>query len=281
MENKVLYKITNGGKIQQWRGWIENDVEVVVEYGQMDGKLTQSRYTAQPTNVGRSNERTAAQQAVFELSALYEAQVSNKHYRPTVEEAVARNNVLIPMKLQNYKDYNHKVKFPCWVQKKFNGSRRTYAGGKFLSKIGRVEVNKLKAIGEQLSHLGYDIDGEVYSHGMSLQRIRSASLKPNEDTPLIKLVIFDVPELGLTFEERIDILKEIKVQLDMWPELYPNLEVELPVLIQSISSLKILLQISMKVWLYATKVVCMRVESVAMTPLSGSLGMTVRRIAMT
>lgn len=233
--NTTLYKIASNGSVQIWKGWVSGS-EVTVEYGKLDGKQIQSTFVAQPTNVGRSNERNSVQQAVFELDALYKAQVDNKHYRPTLEEAHARNNTLIPMKLQNYKDHSTKIKLPCWVQRKFNGSRRTYYNGEFLSKIGRVEVNKIEVLGNELKLLGLDCDGEVYCHGMSLQQIRSASLKTNENTKKLKLVIFDVPNEHLTFEERIESLKMIKLQIsDLGLK---HLEVELPILINNSEELE-------------------------------------------
>lgn len=231
--NKTLYKITSSGKIQEWKSWIEDGDIVVSEYGQQGGKKVLSRYQTQPTNVGRSNQRDSSQQAVFELKASYVAQVSNKHYRESVEEAIARDDILIPMKLQNAKDHMSKITYPCYVSNKFNGSRRTYYKDQFLSKIGRPEDNKLEEVGKQLSLLGVDVDGEVYCHGMSLQRIRSASLKPKEDTEKLGLVIFDIPDTTLTFEHRLGILENIQEEFTNHPDAYSKLSVEIPVKVYS------------------------------------------------
>ena len=231
--SEVLYKITKTGAVQTWKAWVDGP-EVYTEYGQLDGKMQQSTYTAQETNVGRSNHRNQEEQALFELEALYKEQQDNKHYRPTIEQAHEQSDVLIPMKLQNYKDHSKKIKFPCYVQRKFNGSRRTYVDGKFLSKIGREEENKVPQIGEQLKKLGVDVDGEVYSHGMSLQEIRSASLKPNENTDKLKLVIFDIPDTTLPFEDRLKELLRIQQEVDVYlSHEYTAITVETPYLLQS------------------------------------------------
>lgn len=237
--NEVLYKITKTGAIQTWKCWTEG-ADVVTEHGQLEGKMQQSRYTAEPTNEGRSNARNASEQATFECGTAYTAQMDNRHYRKTIEDAHKQTDVLIPMKLQNYKDHGKKIKFPCYVQRKFNGSRRTYYDGKFLSKIGREEENKCVGIGEQLKKLGYYVDGEIYSHGLPLQDIRSAALKPNENTEDLKLVIFDVPDTELPFEERLKLLVRLQEEVSIYGrDTYTKLEVELPVMVNTQEELQV------------------------------------------
>lgn len=180
--SKVLYKIDNKDKIRMWKAWTEDD-QVIVEYGVVDGKLQQDIYTAEQKNVGRINATTAAEQALVEVEALYQAQQDNKHYRDSIEGAQAvKSDNLIPRKILNYKDGWKKLPDTCITSIKLNGSRACIINGQLYSKIGRPEEVKIKLIKEgidRLHELGLaNIDCEVYAHGLSLQRIRSAWLKP-------------------------------------------------------------------------------------------------------
>lgn len=50
MTTKTTLYTKQGVKFRQWSCWVEG-AEVVVEHGQMGGKLTQKRYTAEPKEV--------------------------------------------------------------------------------------------------------------------------------------------------------------------------------------------------------------------------------------
>lgn len=209
-----------------WEAWCEG-CEVFTKYGTEGGKMQVKSYTAKPTNIGRSNEHTAEQQAQAEVESLYHKQQDSKHYKTTIGAAQEDADKFIPMQLQNYKKHASKINFPCFVQRKFNGSRRTYYNGKFLSKIGREEDNKLERLTSELESLGWDLDGEVYAHGLSLQKIRSAALKPNNDTDKLKLVVFDVPLRGTPFFARAKLLNDLKLLC----EEYDTIDVEIPTFI--------------------------------------------------
>lgn len=231
--SKVLYKYTKSGKVQQWISYAEGS-DVVSVYGQLDGKLTTSRYTCEAKNVGRSNETTPEGQAILEVKALYEDQINNNHYRYTLEEAQGVvNSCIVPMKISNYKDHPNKVSFPCLVGVKLNGSRAMFKDGKVVSKAGRVETFKVKHILDQVNQLSVDVDGEVYRHGWSLQRIQSARNKPNSDTPELMLYIFDIPNKELTVEERTSKLDDLRIEIA--EKQLPNLAV---VTKETISSLE-------------------------------------------
>ena len=239
----IIFKFTKSGKVQQWRSWNEGS-EVFSEYGQEGGKLQTISTTAISTNVGRANQRNPEQQAVFEVSAAYDDQINNKHYRPTIEDAQAVvDDCKIPMKINNYKDHGHKIDDECYGQYKFNGSRRTVINGVFIAKSGRVEKCTIPEIMRQVVELDRDFDSETYSHELSLQRIRSAWLSPTEDkinkrghnsyhdSRLLKLVIFDVPIKDVSFEDKVILLQEIK---DIIIEKgLDRLQVEIPTLLKS------------------------------------------------
>ncbi len=248
---KELYKIDNKGKVRVWKAWVEG-ADVIVEHGTQGGKMQESRYTAEVKNVGRSNETTRFEQAQIELTALYIDQQDNNHYRDSVEGAVAVKSAnRIPRKILNYKDGWEKLPDRCITSIKLNGSRACIIVGQLYSKIGRPETIKIDLLRkgvERLHELGLaDVDCEVYAHGIPLQRIRSAWLKPvktdkevcavanklfnlkgkaritiptiaisklgydpNQDAQKLKFHIFDIPMSdGTVYEQRLLKLEEV------------------------------------------------------------------------
>ena len=179
--NQVLYKVSpSTGKMQVWFGSAVGN-EVICFWGEFEGKLQSKVYQAEPKNVGRSNATTAEEQAVVELQAMYQAQCDNKHYKLSQIDAVEASEVCrIPRKVTNYKDRYMKMSDTLLSSIKFNGSRACVVDGKLYSKIGRHEEVKVKHLREAIETLGKEatFDAEVYAHGLSLQRIRSAWLKP-------------------------------------------------------------------------------------------------------
>ena len=245
LENKQeLYKVSQStGKLQVWKGWTEG-VEVFCEWGEVGGKMQQKVYTAEPKNTGRSNETTATQQANLELAAMYQSQMDNSHYKLSQIDAIESSETCrVPRKITNYKDRHDKMSDTLLTSLKLNGSRACVIEGKLYSKVGRQEDIKVDHLREAVEQLGtVNMDCEVYAHGLSLQRIRSAWLKPvktdkeiikianersgkkgiagkfkklsdaveylgynpNEDAPKLKLFVFDIPtDTDADFDNRV------------------------------------------------------------------------------
>lgn len=237
---QLMYKLAKGGKsVQVWSAWVDGN-QVIVAHGKQGGKIREKAYTAKAKNVGRSNETTPEQQAIIELQAKYVAQRDNKHYRYSIEAAQELyDDCKVPMKLENYKDHASKMVYPFYYQAKFNGSRLTYIDGDYISKRGLVEdfkvvhiMNDLARLNEAMVNNGMcgSVDGEIYCHGMSLQRIQAARKKPNEETPNLKYVIFDVPVRDVPFHKRLQMLGDIEVIITKMK--LTSLQVELPELVK-------------------------------------------------
>lgn len=249
---ELLYKVSQGtSKVQVWSAWNEG-ANVHTKYGQQNGKMQEKVYTAIATNVGRSNERDPEQQAKEEVEKLYEAQQANKHYRYNLEDAWAMyNDCKEPRKVKNYKDTKDKMSDKLLTSVKLNGSRACVIEGSLYSKIGKKENIKVKHIREAVAALKeYSFDNEVFAPNMSLQRIRSAWLKPvktekeiikfakdrskvlgedneflewnllsavnylgynpNEDAPKLSLYVFDIPVKDVIFHERVNMMIELE-----------------------------------------------------------------------
>lgn len=195
-------------KLRIWSCRAEGN-EVVVEHGQLGGKLTQKRYKAAPKNQGRSNATTAEEQAALEVGAKISLQLKRGYYL-TQEEALAHVD-FTPMKCLDYKDQAKKVKYPCYISAKLDGFRMMVdSNGQAWSKQGEpldfpAHWDGLK---EVLAEVGGG-DGEVYCKEMSLQSIRSAYLTPKEDTLSLEYWVYDVPVAGVPFEERRKLLDKL------------------------------------------------------------------------
>lgn len=251
--NKSMYKVSQStGKMLIWFAKAEGK-DVIVSYGELGGKLQVRSYIAQPKNIGKVNYTTSEEQAFVELEALYEDRYNNKHYRSTVEDAVALDKTCkTPRKVHNFKDHADKLPEEVYFSVKLNGSRACILKGDLFSKIGRKETIKVKHIKEAIKELGeVNMDCEVYAHGLPLQRIRSAWLKPvrtdkevcevankhfnlkgkdritipsiainklgynpNEDASKLKLFVFDIPVTGIPFKERDRLVDELEEKVE-------------------------------------------------------------------
>ena len=212
MEKITLYT-KQGSKFRQWSVWTEG-ATVVVEHGQWGGKLTQKRYDAEPKNAGRSNATTAEEQATTEAKAKVVKQKKDGYY-DTVEEA-ADHVEFTPMKAHNSDDHKDKIHFPCFIQPKLNGQRLMIdKEGNAWSKQGEpLQFPEYWTGVKEAAMVAGGLDGEIYAGlesegGLSLQKIISAFRKKNPDTPKLKLWVYDIPDMQLTFASRNALLEEI------------------------------------------------------------------------
>ena len=196
----ILYT-KQGNRLRQWQCFAEG-AEVVVIHGQVGGKQTEKRYTAEPKNQGRANATGADEQAVLEVEAKVVKQLKSGYYQ-TQQEAM--NHVdFTPMKCLDFKDHAKKVVYPCYISAKLDGFRMMVdKNGQAWSKQGEpLEFpTHWKGLKEALAEVGGG-DGEVFCKEMSLQSIRSAYLTPKEDTKRLEYWVYDVPVAGETFEQR-------------------------------------------------------------------------------
>lgn len=220
MNLPTLYHKAKGGELRQWRTWTEG-ADILTEYGVVGGKLQISRKTAEPKNVGRSNETTPEKQAELEARSLWQYKVERK-YSETPEGA--QEQLLLPMLAHSYKGPKaKKFQWPGSVQPKLDGVRclasRDDAGDIILTSRQGKPWNVPHII-EQLGWMPTDsvLDGELYIHGESLQRITSLaksadpagkSYKP--ESIHLEYHVYDIPTFqgsdSLVWKSRAEILE--------------------------------------------------------------------------
>jgi len=193
---ETLYTLDSKGKLRFWTVSVE-DAVISVSHGSVGGKETKPKLTyCSGKNVGKANETSPQRQALIEAEAKIVKQLKSGYYR-TQEEAL--NHVeTTPMLAKNYNDHANKVKYPCIGQIKFNGLRMMVSDGQFLSKSGEdylsfVPEHILGDINKITTQLGCNLDGEIYSEELSQQQINSAFRKPNDNTPKLRYIIYDLP----------------------------------------------------------------------------------------
>lgn len=88
-----------------------------------------------------------------------------------------------PMLAFKLQDHKKKIRFPCYIQPKLNGVRMLFQAGHCQSRDEHLwPIQQFTHIREALAHLPDDVilDGELYVHGWSLQKINSfCSVHPN------------------------------------------------------------------------------------------------------
>lgn len=199
----TLYKRNKNNSIQEWSIATEDrgsHAVYEVTFGQLNGRLQCKETVVWGKNIGKSSETTPYEQAEREAYALIVKQ-REAGYCDTPKEAM--NHIsLLPMLAKNFRDYSHKISYPCMVQPKLDGVRciinRSKDHVQFLSRKGKeftpvMENHKelLKALHKLPLELD-TLDGEFYVHGWHFQEIVRAVKKYREDTLQLQYHCFDL-----------------------------------------------------------------------------------------
>jgi ATP-dependent DNA ligase len=141
----ILFKQGGRGQTQEWV-ILANDLgdgtaEYIVTHGQVGGAMqTTSTKVAVGKNIGKKNETTAFEQACLEAESKWKKQQDKGYCESLTDLSDAK--LYLPMLAKSFKDYGHKIKFPCYVQPKLDGIRciahKTQAGQiQLLSRKGK------------------------------------------------------------------------------------------------------------------------------------------------
>lgn len=181
--NSTLYALNKDGSFQCWKVFISGN-QVVVEFGKVGGKKQQKSTTCEPKNVGRSNETTAEQQALAEAISKWEKQV-RLGYRDDTSKLVEEEN-FSPMLAHDAIKRSSAIVYPAYIQPKLDGVRALVTLDKNGIPVFNSRGNKtypvqgalLQQVKELAEHTGFDkFDGELYIHGLSLQKIVALAKK--------------------------------------------------------------------------------------------------------
>ena len=228
----LLQAKTSTGKTKFWQGHVSTDGinyftfttycqnigkttpiinsanDLTVQEGKTISKITQSaNVLIQGKNIGRSNETTPEQQAIFEINSTFKTQKDKGYFE--LGESPVKDNIL-PMLAHPLGDKIHTIEFPLTVQPKFDGVRCLTNGDKMWSRRGKEFDNNI------VSHLlnvecgDYIVDGElILPEGYPLQDTVSACKKFRPLSSELLYRIYDVICEDKCYTERYEICKRI------------------------------------------------------------------------
>lgn len=239
MDSKTLYIRDNSGAMIQWRV-AETETGIMMEYGQVGGSMQIKYEDIDEGKGGRSLDE--------QIQSRMESRINSKRDKGYVEsyEKAATNkatNILgycKPMLAIPYEKVPRTYFNDCYIQRKYDGNRclihnngtRTIAytrNGKLFTTLGHI----LKDVDIPV---GMTLDGELYCHGVPLQRIVSWGKRLQQDTAKLKFIAYDIisPE---PYSTRLAVLRELKkdklgdsIELAETLRYGPNSPVELDVI---------------------------------------------------
>jgi ATP-dependent DNA ligase len=240
-----------GGKTKLWLVQVKETKEgygqITVKYGYEGGALQEDETLVEEgKNLGKKNETTPLEQAVLLARSAWNKKKAGGYVELGAPEggaggkaaasaaAVATKSlaasrateideeVPLPMLAHKWPEKAKYVKFPCFVQPKFDGTRTLGLCGLPESKPclfsrqrkAYPHLDHIKAILQQLP-TGLILDGELYRHDMEFQSIvgtvkKRTLTKSNEaKQALIQFHCYDFIDIELPFEERFKILRDL------------------------------------------------------------------------
>mgnify|MGYP001344260092 CR=1 FL=1 len=214
MSLSTLYGRSTNGKLKEWNISVlkmaDGTCYIETEHGYEDGKKQlDQRYIEEGKNIGRANETSPYEQALSEAKSAHSRKKDSGYIEDKNKIPSASDGMFLPMLAHRYDKHSSKINFPCWVQPKLDGVRMIAKkeDGNILmwSRKGKEMVipDKIAAQLELMLSEGQCVDGEIYVHDWTFQRIISAVKKKRADTELLEYHIYDSPHPTLSFEERI------------------------------------------------------------------------------
>ena len=223
---ELIGEATNG-KSKMWSvNVFERDGCAVIQtiHGYTDGKKqTNEKIISEGKNIGKKNETTPLQQAINDARSSWTKKKEsgykpNSEYKPDSEDdeecITGRGkgfdcDVPSPMLAHDYNKRGKSIKFPCYVQRKLDGTRCVAIPHKGLFSRNRKQYPNLTHIIEEINLLPKNIilDGELYSDTLGFQEIvglvKRETLKKDDDTRQlrIKFFVYDIIN-DMRFEER-------------------------------------------------------------------------------
>lgn len=240
MNLPTLYRRDSKGRIREWT-ITTGDGGFAVQHGLQGGKLVFQGTNCEPKNVGKANETTVQEQAELEAAAKHQYQIEREDYHEDVDQAGLQFR---PMLAEDYLKVPQHVDFTRTIaQPKLDGLRLTYGqrgphsdGLEFLSRKGiNYALPHLTEACNELYELINEIlvdqqlwcqmlDGEIYFHGWTLQKILSTARRLQDDTAQLEFYLFDLCIDDMIFSDRHDLLE---YALDQVAPHYPQLKLVL------------------------------------------------------
>jgi ATP-dependent DNA ligase len=208
----TIYKKTKTGKLQQWTVWTDG-ATIYTEHGQVGGQLQLDEKIVKGKNIGKKNETSPEDQAEKEAIAMRVKRLK-KDYSETIEEA--KLGKMLPMLAKDFTKRSGTILYPAYIQPKLDGCRcLAYRDetGKVVMKTRGGSFWDVRHIEEDLNRVlqpGVVLDGELYVHGMSFQKITSLLKRHQADSTKLQFHVYDIfttDNPDEAYEQRMEKLK--------------------------------------------------------------------------
>lgn len=213
------------GKSKTWSIRVfERDGLAIIEtiHGYLGGKLqTNEKVISEGKNIGKKNATTPLQQATNEAKSLWIKKKENGYSEldksDNIQDKVRKginNEVPIPMLAHDFCKRGKSIQFPCYVQRKYDGTRCVSVPESGLFSRNRKAYPHLEHIVAEINKLPYILDGELYSDTLTFQEIvgivKKETLKDGdkEKQMQIKFHVYDIVN-DMPYEERYKQLKAL------------------------------------------------------------------------
>jgi len=196
-------------------------------HGYVDGKKqVNEKVISEGKNIGKKNETTPLEQAVSEARSAWVKKKESGYVGTasagagtttddkSVDSDLGRGHGIdedcpTPMLAHDYNKRGKSIQFPCFVQRKFDGTRCVGIPGKGLFSRNRKAYPHLEHIVKEINRLPPTIilDGELYSDTLTFQDIvglvKRETLKPGDEEKQlqIKFFVYDLIH-GMPYEQR-------------------------------------------------------------------------------
>lgn len=235
-----LISKSSTGKSMMWSVRVfERDGQGIIEttHGYVDGKKQiNEKVISEGKNIGKKNATTPLQQATNEAQSAW-TKKRESGYSPVdgLEESKESKSkgideeVPSPMLAHDYLKRGKSISFPCFVQRKFDGTRCLSIPGKGLFSRNRKKYPHLQHIVDELNSLPFILDGELYSDTLTFQEIvgivkRETLKKGDAEKQLqIKFYVYDMvnsmpyeqryTNLQLVFKKKFKYIEFVKTDL--------------------------------------------------------------------
>ena len=215
---KPLYKKAKNNKTSLWEIWVgvdTDDIPIIFRKSGFVGfkQRTNKKYVKKGTNIGKKNEKTPYENAVFIANNYYKSHIED-NWVDDIEKINDTPKYLKPMLAKTFskknQTYHDKI-----VQPKYNGIRAVsfrHINDTTLMSRERKIFDQVKHINEDtLSLFGmYSPDGELYNHDLTFQETIRRVKKYREGlTEEIEYWIYDLAVPDIVFEERSRIIDSL------------------------------------------------------------------------
>lgn len=220
---QTLYKVHSTGKVGTWEVLVILHEDLTATTLVRTAKTVGGKVTETPThytkgkNLGRSNETTPLMQATFEAQAKVKKKLDSGYVEEepkpgdTATNAAGRTMPMLAKVFESVKS----IKFPVYVQVKLDGNRMMAVvedGRVVLYSRKGNEITSCPHVAEALKDAfdsgrwdGRTLDGEIYLHGLPLQKINSLVKKQQPESAGLIYHVYDVVMPG-DFADRLEYL---------------------------------------------------------------------------